>query len=182
MPAPEVDRRIGPEHGRLVVHTTREGLAAQAGHDLTIEMTRWSGRLRAGTKPAASELTVTVDMRSMRIAGGTGGIKPLSGLDKREILHNARKILSVDRYPEGTFVAEKIGDDAVDGTLSLLGRSHALRLAYRIDGERYWASGLVRQSDYGIKPFSAFLGALKLADAIRVEAELDLHPGPSAAS
>jgi hypothetical protein len=34
-------------------------------------------------------------------------------------------------------------------------------------------SGIVRQSDHGIKPFSAFFGALKLADAVRVEAELD---------
>jgi hypothetical protein len=86
----EVDRRVGPEQGRLILHASREGFAAQAGHDLTIEMTRWSGRLRAGVNPAASELTGTVDIGSMRIADGTGGIKPLSELDKREILQNAR--------------------------------------------------------------------------------------------
>ncbi len=112
-------------------------------------------------------------MGSMRIADATGGVMPLSERDKREILRNGRKILSVDRYPEGTFVAEEISDDAVVGTLSVLGRSHGLRLAYRIDGERYRASGIVRQSDYGIRPFSAFFGALKLADPVRVEAELD---------
>jgi polyisoprenoid-binding protein YceI len=173
MPAPEVDRRIGPEHGRLLLYTSREGFAAQAGHDLTIEMTRWSGRVRVGVDPAASELTVTVDMGSMRIVDATGGVMPLSERDKREILRNGRKILSVDRYPEGTFVAEEISDDAVVGTLSVLGRSHWLRLAYWIDGERYRASGIVRQSDYGIRPFSAFFGALKLADPVRVEAELD---------
>jgi polyisoprenoid-binding protein YceI len=174
MPAPEVDRQIGPENGRLILHTSREGVAAQAGHDLTIEMTRWSGRLQVGIDPAASELTVTVEMGSMRIVDGTGGIKPLSEQEKHEIIRNARKILSVDRYPEGTFVAEKISDDTVDGMLSLLGRSHEVRLAYWFDGARYRVSGIVRQSDYGIKPFSAFFGALKLADAVRVEAELDL--------
>lgn len=173
MPAPEVDRRIGPEHGRLLLYTSREGFAAQAGHDLTIEMTKWSGRVRVGVDPAASELTVTVDMGSMRIVDATGGVMPLSEQDKREIVRNGRKILSVDRYPEGMFVAEEISDDAVDGTLSVLGRSHGLRLAYRIDGERYRASGIVRQSDYGIRPFSAYFGALKLADPVRVEAELD---------
>jgi polyisoprenoid-binding protein YceI len=173
MPAPEVDRQIGPEHGRLILHTSREGVAAQAGHDLTIEMTRWSGRLRVGVDPAASELTVTVEMGSMRIVDGTDGIKPLSEREKHEIIRNARKILSVDRYPEGTFVAEKISDDTVDGMLSLLGRSHEVRLAYRFDGACHRVSGIVRQSDYGIRPFSAFFGALKLADAVRVEAELD---------
>jgi hypothetical protein len=173
MPAAEVDRQIGPQRGRLILQTSREGVGAQAGHDLTIEVTRWSGWLRVGVDQVASELTVSVDMGSMHVVGGTGGITPLSERDKREILRNARKILSVDRYPEGTFFAERISEDTVDGTLSLLGRSHGLRLAYRIDGERYRASGTVRLADYGIKPFSAFFGALKLADAVRVEADLD---------
>jgi hypothetical protein len=93
MSAPEVDRWVGPEQGRLILHASR--------HDLTIEMTRWPGRLRAGVNPAVSELTGTVDMGSTRIADGTGGIKPLSELDERAILQNARKILSVDRYPSG---------------------------------------------------------------------------------
>jgi hypothetical protein len=34
--------------------------------------------------------------------------------------------------------------------------------------------GTIRQSDYGIAPFRAFFGALKLADAVRIEAELDI--------
>lgn len=173
MSAPEADRQIGPEHGRLLVQTSREGFAAGVGHDLTIEMARWSGRLRIGVEPEASELTVTVDMGSMCIVDGTGGIKPLSERERSEILRNARKILSVDRYPEATFVADEMSDDAVAGTLNLLGRSHRLRLAYRMDGEHYRASGTVRQTHYGIKPFSALFGALKLADAVRVEAELN---------
>lgn len=99
---------------------------------------------------------------------------PLSEREKREILRNARRILSVDRYPQAAFVAENIGDDVVDGMLSLLGQSRPLRLAYRVDGDCYRASGSVRQSDYGIKPFSALLGVLKLADVVRVEAVLHL--------
>lgn len=172
MSAPEVDRQIGPEHGRLILRTSREGFAAGVGHDLTIEMAKWSGSLRIGAEPSASELTVTVEMGSMRIVEGTGGLKPLSELEKSEILRNVRKILSVDRYAKGTFVADKISDDEVEGTLSLMGRSHRLRLEYRLDGERYRATGTVRQTNYGIKPYSAFFGALKLADAVLVEAEL----------
>jgi polyisoprenoid-binding protein YceI len=176
MPAPDADRRIGPEHGRLILRTSREGLAARAGHDLTIEMTSWSGRLRVGVTPAASELTVTVDMRSMRVLAAAGGVTPLSAKDEREILRNAREILAVDRYPDATFIADTISDDAIDGMLSLLGRSHRLRLTYRVDGERYRVGGTVHQSDYGIRPFRAFLGALQVADAVRVEAHLDLPP------
>jgi polyisoprenoid-binding protein YceI len=174
MPVRRAHQLIGPRSGQLILYTSREGVAAQVGHDLTIEMTRWSGRLLAGPDPAASELTVTVDMGSMRILEGTGGLAALSDGEKREILRNARKILSVDRYPEATFVADKITNDAVHGTLSLLGRSHRLRLAYRFDRGRHRVRGIIRQSDYGIRPFRAFFGALKLADAVRIEAELDI--------
>ncbi len=173
MPVPSAYHLIGPRQGTLILYTSREGVAAHVGHDLTIEMTRWSGRLRVGSDPAASELTVTVDMGSMHIVEGAGGLAALSDGEKRKILRNARKILSVDRYPEATFVAKKITNTAVDGTLSVLGRSHPLRLAYRIDGGRHRVRGTIRQSDYGIKPFRAFFGALKLADAVRIEAALD---------
>jgi polyisoprenoid-binding protein YceI len=173
MPVPSAYQLIGPRQGTLILYTSREGVAAHVGHDLTIEMTRWSGRLRVGSDPAASELTVTVDMGSMHIVEGAGGLAALSDGEKRKILRNARKILSVDRYPEATFVAKKITNTTVDGTLSVHGRSHPLRLAYRIDGGRHRIRGTIRQSDYGIKPFRAFFGALKLADAVRIEAALD---------
>jgi polyisoprenoid-binding protein YceI len=173
MSVPSDHRLIGPRQGSLILYTSREGVAAHVGHDLTIEMTNWSGRLRVGPDPAASELIVTVDMGSMHIVEGIGGLAALSDGEKREILRNARKILLVDRYPEATFVADKITGNAVHGTLSLLGRSHPLQLAYRIDGGRHRVRGTILQSDYGIKPFRAFFGALKLADAVRIEAELN---------
>ena len=38
----------------------------------------------------------------------------------------------------------------------------------------YHATTTIRQTDFGIKPYSAFLGSLKVADAVQVEVELDL--------
>ena len=32
--------RLGPENGRVVLKTGRQGIAARAGHDLTLEVTR----------------------------------------------------------------------------------------------------------------------------------------------
>lgn len=171
-PAADTERRIGPERGRLTVHTTREGLVARAGHDLTIELTGWSGRLRLGEGDVPRGLAVTVDLASMRIVAATGGVAPLTERDRREILRNAHRVLSVDRYPHAEFVADELGDDAIEGTLTLLGRARPLRLSHRVDGDRHRASGTVRLSDHGIAPFSAFFGTLRLADTVRVEAEL----------
>ena len=40
--------------------------------------------------------------------------------------------------------------------------------------DRYRATTVVTQSAYGIKPYSAFLGALKVRDDVEVEIEVDL--------
>jgi len=78
--------RFGPELGRLLVHTTRTGLGAKAGHDLTIEVTRWHGRATVDpATPANSSVTVEVDADSFEVRTGTGGVKPLSDADRAEI-------------------------------------------------------------------------------------------------
>ena len=96
--------RFGPGGGRLTLRTYRSGLAAQAGHDLTIEVTRWSGELD-GDDRAPRRLEAQIDMGSLQIREGIGGVKPLTDRDRREIAATARKQLEADRYPEATFVA-----------------------------------------------------------------------------
>jgi hypothetical protein len=41
-------REVGPADATLTVKTFREGVAAMAGHDLVIEVTRWSARIADG--------------------------------------------------------------------------------------------------------------------------------------
>jgi polyisoprenoid-binding protein YceI len=172
--------RIGPDHGRLLLRTGRQGLAAQAGHDLTIEVTRWSGELVLADDPTESTMTVTAETGSLRVLEGTGGVKPLSDRDKREIASTARRLLDADRQPEIMFSSSKVttddqGGGAVQGTLTLLGKDRPFTLQVGHPSEKtYRATGTVVQSEYGIKPYSALLGALKLADPVRVEAEIEL--------
>ena len=47
---------FGPESGRVVVKTRREGLAARAGHDLTLEITDWLVRVTAPGEAVAVAL------------------------------------------------------------------------------------------------------------------------------
>jgi polyisoprenoid-binding protein YceI len=155
-------------------------MAATAGHDLTIEASRWSGELTVGDDLSPSALDVRIDLNALIVREGTGGIKPLTDRDRREIAGTARKLLRADRYPEATFSATGFrpaaaGGWEVDGTLMLAGSSRPLRLAVSQTGQgRYRAQGTVVQSAFGIKPYTAFLGALKVRDAVGVEATVDL--------
>jgi polyisoprenoid-binding protein YceI len=171
---------VGPGWGTIVLRTTRQGLAAQVGHDLAIEVARWSGTVVVGGDPADSALDITVETGSLRVLEGTGGVTPLSDRDIREIEANAAKVLGADRAPtarflSGTVTPENDGGARVAGTLTLRGIDRPLVLRIiPLGGGRFRATGSVLQSDYGIKPYSALLGALRLADAVGVEAELEL--------
>jgi polyisoprenoid-binding protein YceI len=174
--------RIGPDNGTLHLHTTRQGLGAAVGHDLTIEISRWSGTVTTGGSAADGALDVTADLDSLRVVSGSGGVKPLSDRDKREIVATATKVLGVRTEPQAHFVSASVaasGDGAaVQGSLKLNGSEQALRLEVTpLGGDRYRATGTVVQTQYGIKPYSGFFGALKLADDVSVEAEVDLSAG-----
>lgn len=171
---------IGPERGRLTLHTRRQGIASSAGHDLTIEIGRWSGEVERGDDPSATTVRVTAGMESLRVISGTGGVKPLSERDKREIVRNARKVLDVDHHPEATFAADRItvtgSGGTIDGTLTLHGVARPFRLDVTQSGDtRYRGTGTVVQSEHGIRPYTGFFGALKLADAVGIEVEIDLR-------
>jgi polyisoprenoid-binding protein YceI len=172
--------QLGTDSGRIVLHTFREGLAAQAGHDLIIEVGRWSGELTLNDDLSPADLTVRADMGSLIVREGTGGLKPLTDRDRREIAVTARKTLGSDRHPEAIFAAEKFepgadGGGTITGTLTLAGAGRPLRLDVTSTGpDRYHATASVVQSDYGIKPYRGFMGALKVRDSVDVDVDVDL--------
>ena len=166
--------------GRITLRTSRDGLAAQAGHDLTIDVTKWSGELVIGADLAPASLDARMELGSLVVRAGSGGIKPLTDRDKREIVSNARKTLGADRHPEATFGGAKFepgagGGGTITGTLTLAGQSAPVRLQVSETGDgRYHATGTVVQSEFGIKPYRGFFGALKVSDPVQVEADVDL--------
>lgn len=149
------------------------------GHDLTIRVERWSGEIELADDASNTSVEVTMQLGTLRVVSGSGGMKPLSDSEKREIAGTARKILGTDRHPEARFVSTSISASdsggVVHGELTLRGQSHPLDLAVTDLGQaRYRGSATIVQSQLGIKPYTAFLGALKLADEVGVTVTVDL--------
>jgi polyisoprenoid-binding protein YceI len=179
--------QLGTENGRIVFRTFREGLAAQAGHDLIIDVAVWSGELEIADDLRPAGLQVRIDLSSLVVREGTGGLKPLSDRDKREIAATARKVLSGGGGLEARFSAtgfEPSGDGGViSGTLTIGDRSGPLRLQVSQTAPgAYKATGAVVQTAFGIKPYTGFLGALKVRDAVNFEAEIQLPDAAEAAA
>lgn len=178
--------QLGPGAGRVLVKTGRAGLAARAGHDLTIEITQWSARVTVpdddGGGVAAATVTAELDLGSLAVREGTGGAKPLTDRDRRDIQGTARKILgpgATAGFTSSRVIPSSAGG-AIEGTLTMRGRSQPVRLEVASPGPgRYRGTATVRQTDFGITPYSGFFGALKLRDEVSVEFEVDLGDIPN---
>jgi polyisoprenoid-binding protein YceI len=181
--------KIGPDTGSLHLKTTREGMAAKVGHDLLIELQRWTGTVTiVDDDPSTAHVEVEVEMSSFTVLEGTGGVASLSGGDRKDITATAMKLLEVDSYPTATFASDSItgseGGGTIEGTLTMHGTSGKLTVQVTESGPSTWAgTASLLQSDYGIKPYKAFFGALKLANSVAIEVSVKLgSPQDSAPS
>jgi len=186
MPLAEESYRLGPPEGRMLLRTYRTGLGSRIGHDLTIEVTDWDGTARVNPDdPARSEVTIRVNADSLEVREGTGGLKPLTDGDRAEIKKRVReKILKTGTHPEITFAATGFSgtpaDLGVEGSLTILGvgRPVTFRASVQEQAEpaRVRGRAQVVQSEWGIKPYSAFFGALQLRDAVDIDFDAALIP------
>jgi polyisoprenoid-binding protein YceI len=172
--------RFGPSHARLLIKTGRAGLGRRAGHDLVIEATRWHAEaVVAVGAPDRSSVSVTVETGSLEVREGTGGLKPLTDGDRAEIKRTLgdKALLDTAAHPTITFRSTRITGTPqayeITGDLTIKGRTHPVTVHGKGAGDRVlrgWAT--LTQSTWGIKPYTAFLGALRLADEVRVEFEV----------
>jgi polyisoprenoid-binding protein YceI len=178
------DYRFGADTGRLLIRTYRVGLGSRAGHDLTIEATIWQGTAQIGADPAASSVALIVDTDSFEVREGRRGIKPLTDADRAGIRKTIRELLDTARYPAITFGSIGLHETQrelwVDGQLTIRDATHPVRVRGSVEeasrDPRLRATAQVVQSQWGIKPYSAFLGALKLRDAVDIDVEATLVP------
>jgi polyisoprenoid-binding protein YceI len=166
---------LNASDGELLVHTGVTGRAARMGHRLTIAMKRWQATVRwSDGEPAAAQLTVDVD--SLEVLRGEGGLTPLSAPEKTLIRSNALRQLNAGRFPRISFDAdsiEKSGDGyRLAGTLQIRGKTRAQTIDLRTDdlGDvwRLSSQARVRQSDFGVNRYSLLMGSLKVADDVTV--------------
>jgi len=166
---------LGPADGTLTVRTGKAGAAAKAGHNLVIEVTRWEASLQVGE--GGGSLALTADARSLAVRSGSGGMGSLGDEEKASIAQS----IDDDVLKGGTIafrssaVDEAPGGLRVQGDLDLLGTTRPVAFDLDAgDGGRLTGSIRFKQSDWGIKPFSALFGTLKVADEVEVGVDAKL--------
>lgn len=165
------------------VYTFKEGLLSAVAHDLALKVTRWSvktaprddGALDIAASFDASSLVVESVMRDGRPAAGVLGAKDLDKIAKTV----REEVLVSSRHPSITWRGvgrrEGAGEAKVDGELTLCGRTRKVGGRMRLEGGESgaWVLEVVlHQPDFGVKPYSAMLGTLKIKADVKVRVRI----------
>jgi polyisoprenoid-binding protein YceI len=173
----------GPANSRCEVLVFREGPLSLAGHDLLLRVEAFEVAL----DPGAPSVVVRVDAGSLRVVTALrdgrelpGALRPADVRDIEETV--AREILRAPIYPEIRFTSTEIvsapGDSwEARGSLTMVGATRPLSIVVRRrDGQRA-AEATVHQPDFGIRPYRAMLGALRVNSDVLVRASFPEPPG-----
>jgi hypothetical protein len=173
--------KLGPDNGTLQVRTGRRGAAAKAGHDLVIEVTSWEATLEVGDGSELRSLELRADPGSLEVREGSGGVQPLGDEDKVEIKSTIEEeVLSADaiEFRSSAVAVAGGGRLRIDGELSMNGTTRPLGFELEAGPDGKLTGGAtVKQSDWGIEPYSGLFGALKVRDEVEVVAEATLPAG-----
>jgi hypothetical protein len=167
-----------PRRASLELFTFKRGLLAAAGHDLCLVLGELQIELASGQVRARFALGSLRVLGAMR-RGTLARDEPSEG-DRRTILDTARReILNTDRHPHATLTGTlrpSAGRAELSGELELHGVKKPITLDMSLAGAS--VALVVRTeivpSRWGIEPYSALGGALKLQDRVQVVLTLDV--------
>ena len=162
--------RFGPHNATLSVQTRRGGAAAKAGHDLLLHVTRWEGTLSVGDDGTPVGAELTADAASLRVQRGTGGMIPLGEAD-RDNIHQTIDDEVLERRAIA-FRSIAVTGTRLEGELTLGSKSRPLAVELTVGDDGAVRGGAtITQSSWGMKPYSALFGALKVHDDVEVVLE-----------
>lgn len=165
--------RYDAYNSQCLIFSFKDGLLARLAHDLKLQVERFSIEVDETTH----QIKATFDPSSIQVVcaqvDGRDDPSTLSKGDKRKIYDNATKdVLHTRKHPEVRFdstnVVERGEGFAVEGTLQMHGKSRSIQTSVRPDGDRWVTELKLHQPDFGIKPFTAALGALKVKPDVLV--------------
>ncbi len=165
--------RFDAYNSECLLFSFKDGLLARLAHDLKLQVERFSIEVDESTH----QIKATFDPSSIQVVcaqtDGRDDPSTLSKGDKKKIYDNVTKdVLRIRKYPEirfdSTNVVERGEGFAVEGTLQMHGKSRNLQASVRAEGERWVTELHIHQPDFGIKPYTAALGGLKVKPDVLV--------------
>jgi polyisoprenoid-binding protein YceI len=160
--------------GTIRVFTFKEGMLSRVAHDLALRLDRFVVTLDGEI------LRVEFELASLVVEGpvesGVIRAERFDAATRAEIERAMHEhVLETRRHPTALFSGSAVPADSgfdVSGQLALVGRSVPLSFAVRRERGSLRAELELVPSRWGIEPYRALFGAIRLRDRLRIEVEL----------
>ena len=150
-------------------YTFKEGLLSKLAHDLRFTLTRFSISVRG------TEITGRFTLSSLRVDGvmrsGKLERNELSPNDRERIQETMQDVLRVRDHAEAKLSARLLNAAPpflIEGQLTLCGETRPIQTRLELDSDRLLGAITIVPSQWGIKPYRALGGTLKLQDRVRI--------------
>lgn len=176
-PPPPAHPAPPTEGDALRVMVSRGGSAARLGHNHVLQ----AGDLRVDWPPAGPVLrfrldALVVDPPALRAGLGPAYASAVDDAARDGTRANLLRALEADAHPEVRVTTlQQVGEGprrAVEAEISLHGVVRRQWFVVAVDGARARGEVVIRQSDFGIQPFTVLGGLLAVQDALVVQFEL----------
>ena len=172
-----VHYRLVAEESNFTVQAFAEGLLSAFGHDPVIAIREFSGAVQFVPETfEAASLEVTIDVNSLTVVGD---VKEKDRADMERTMREV--VLEVHKYPEITFSSTNISASKIAaeryrtriiGDLTLHGVTQknlwiSAETTVKDDGLRAQGQFTLKQTDFGIKPYAAVGGTIKLKNELK---------------
>lgn len=165
--------RYDESSAQCLVFTFKDGLLSKIAHDLELAATRF----HVDVADDGGSVQAVIDTASLRVVcamkQGVEVPGELSDGDLRTIQgHLADDVLHTRKFPRAEFRSSAVhavdGGQRLTGVLALHGVERPLSALVRTEGGQRCVEFSLHQPDFGIKPFSAMMGTLKIKPDVLV--------------
>lgn len=160
-----------------LVFVLKEGMLSAVAHDLKLKIEEFEVAVDQPTRSIAAIFNADSAKVVNAMKNGQEDPDALSAEQKTQIELNIRlDVLSSREYPDIVFVSESTSDSetgfVVKGGLTIQETTQTITFPVRQVDDRYVAEAKVHQPDFGIKPYSAMMGAIRVRPTVIVRLSL----------
>ena len=144
----------------VLVFTFKEGLLSPLAHDLKVRVENVQLEIDGETSVRA-----VFDATSLKVAEA-GNLPRTFYAEIERTIRN--EVLQAKKHPVIRFESTQITEGEVVGQLTLCGTQCEIRCARKDDATHLGSEARLDQRNFGIKPYTAMLGTLKVKAEVRV--------------
>src|SRR5215813_10152906 len=167
---------------RVTATLTQEGFIARRYPTHRVEVKDFSGKIEVSEKDE-TQIAVEVEAETKSLTNADEGMSEFERREFHNVLNNS--VLESDKFPKIKFVSVSVSDARKSGetrafTLNgdLTMRDVTKRVSFPVtvtiskDQLRSTGEAGLKQTDFGIKPYSGKLGMIKIGDDVKIKLEI----------